>query len=162
MKYLLLFLFSCITFVNAEDNQKNFDFYSNTKTHHITFGESLARIALEHKVSVSFLLSLNKKISNPNRIFGGQKIKVPNDKAVKYLTEQSMTLKPLLMKLGAQASKDRIKAVKEMILQDWRVIPLLLNALKDKDVEIRENAREALREIHKSQARPSLLKFKLN
>ena len=72
-----------------------------------------------------------------------------------------MQLKPLLNQLGAKKSKQRIIAVKEMIRQDWRVIPLLLNALEDNDIEVRENAREALREIHKSKARPSKISFKM-
>ena len=36
-----------------------------------------------------------------------------------------------------------------MISKDWLVIPVLLQALKHKDVEVRENAKEALRIIHK-------------
>ena len=51
--------------------------------------------------------------------------------------------------MGAMTYKERHKAIKEMIRKDWLVIPLLRQALDNKDVEIRENAREALREIHR-------------
>ena len=93
-------------------------------------------------------------------IYANQKIKVPNKKAIEFISKQSITLKPIFEKLGAEKSKARIKAVKEMIKQDWRVIPLLLTALEDKDPEVRENAREALRAIHQSKARPEKLVFK--
>ena len=68
MKYLLLFLLSTMLFVHAEVKKKSFDFQANTKIHRINYGESLARIALDNKVSVSFLLSLNEDIDDPNQI----------------------------------------------------------------------------------------------
>ena len=157
MKFYILILFTLQALLSAE--VKELDFHKETQTYTIKIGESLARIALDHKVSVSYLLSINTKIRNPNIIYSGQRIKVPNNTAIEHISKKSKTLRPLFDKLGAVKSKERINAVKEMIKQDWRVIPLLLEALKEKDPEVRENAREALREIHRSKARAEKLVF---
>ena len=156
MKLFIVLLLTSFTIAGAEE----IDLHKETDSYFIDHGDSLARIALKHKVSVSYLLSLNNYIHDPNMIYANQKIKVPNKKAIEFISKQSITLKPIFEKLGAEKSKARIKAVKEMIKQDWRVIPLLLTALEDKDPEVRENAREALRAIHQSKARPEKLVFK--
>ena len=155
-----LFIVLTLTFVSLAGAQE-LDLHKETSSYNINYGESLGRIALEHKVSVSYLLSINENsIGDPDIIYAGQKIKVPNKKAIEFITEKSLMLKPFLLNLGAEKSKVRMKAVKEMIRQDWRVIPLLLEALKDKDVEVKENAREALKAIHQSKARVEKLSFK--
>jgi len=122
-------------------------------------GDSLAGIALKKRVSVSYLLALNKKIVNPSRIYAGQKIKVPDEKAVKYLSTRSIELNDTLKQLAAVKSKQRMAAVRELIKKDWRAVPILLPALRHKDPEVRENVREVLREMHKSKHRPMKLEF---
>lgn len=149
-KYLLVSVLIISLSAQGNDKEKSdFNFRKNTEIHNIKYSETLARIALENNVSVAFLLYLNESISNPDRIQAGQQIKIPNDKARKYIKEQSKAYMPLVKKMGAMKYKDRNIAIKEMIQKDWLAIPVLLQALKNEDVEIRENAREALKEIHR-------------
>lgn len=132
-----------------EKSHSEFDFKKNTEKYSIQYNDTLARIALTNNVSVAFLLYLNDDIYNPDKIYVGQEIKVPNNEAQKYVKNQSKNYTHLITKMGAMTYKERHKAIKEMIRKDWLVIPLLRQALDNKDVEIRENAREALREIHR-------------
>lgn len=156
LKHLLIIcLISTSSLLGIESSEEQFNFQENSKVHYIKYSETLARIALENNVSVAFLLYLNEGISNPNRIKAGQKLKVPNIKAQKYIKEQSKAFIPLIDKMGAMKYKERNLAIKEMIKKDWLVIPILLQALKHEDVEIRENAKLALREIHQKKVKIS-------
>ena len=135
--------------IQAEENvEGKFDFKKNTEEYFIKYNETLARIALKNKVSVAYLLHINEEIYNPDKIMAGQKIFIPNQKARDFVAAESKKYKHLIDKMGAMTYKERNKAVKEMIKKDWLVIPVLLQALENKDVEIRENAREALKRIH--------------
>ena len=155
--FVICFIFSGSLF-GVENTKEQFDFQKNTENRYIKHSETLARIALENNVSVAFLLYLNEGISNPNRILAGQKLKVPNIKAQKYIKEQSKAFIPLIDKMGAMKYKERNLAIKEMIKKDWLVIPILLQALNHEDVEIRENAKLALREIHQKKVKISSTK----
>lgn len=144
---LAIALLALNTKAENKDNEA-FNFKKNTEEYYIKYNETLARIALRNKVSVAFLLHLNDEIYNPDKIMAGQKIFIPNQKARDYVKSQSKQYLYLVEKMGAMSFKDRNKAIKEMIQKDWLVIPVLLQALEHQDVEIRENAREALKMIH--------------
>ena len=150
MSRFLLVLAVFLTFsLHAENKDKpEFNFKKNTEEYFIKYNETLARIALKNNVSVAFLLHINDEIYNPDKIMAGQKIFIPNQQARDYVKSQSKKYLHLVDKMGALSFKERNKAVKEMIKKDWIVIPVLLQALEHKDVEIRENAREALKIIH--------------
>jgi len=142
-------LFLILTLQAEKQEVEQFKFKDNTETYHIKYNDTLARIALSNNVSVAFLLHLNEQIYNPDKIMAGQMIKIPNKKARDFVKSQSKKYLHLVDKMGAMTFKERNNAIKEMIKKDWIVIPVLLQALDHKDVEIRENAREALRIIHK-------------
>lgn len=142
-----------VSLFSQEDLIPKFDFKKNTLQYSVEYNDTLARIALNSKVSVAFLLYLNEDIKNPDLIFPGQKVRVPNEDAVKFIISQSRAFLPYINKMGAMKYKDRKKAINEMVNKDWLAIPVLLQALDHKDVEIRENARLALREIHRKKVK---------
>ena len=148
-KYLLILCTFMVHNLYGQEVSKNkFNFQKNKEVHQVRIDETLARIALENKVSVAFLLYLNEDIKNPDLIYAGQKINIPNLKAREHIVAQSKGFIPFINKMGAMKYKERKKAINEMIEKDWLVIPILLQALENKDVEIRENAKLVLREIH--------------
>ena len=151
MKKLMLagvLLLSLNLSAGTEQNNK-IDFKNNTEVHYVKNNETLARIAIKNNVSVAFLLHINKNIHNPDFLRAGQAIQIPNKKIRDYVEKESKKYVHLIEKMGAMTYKERNNAIKEMIQKDWLAVPVLLTALDHKDVEIRENAREALREIHK-------------
>lgn len=152
MKKFFCLSWLILTTISGAEEKKNieFDFKKNTEKYSIKYNDTLARIALTNNVSVAFLLYLNNDIYNPDRIYAGQEILVPNKEAQLYVKTQSKNYSHLIAKMGAMTYKERHNAIKEMINKDWLAIPILRQALDHKDVEIRENAREALREIHRN------------
>ena len=159
-KYLLIIsVFLQLTLLSNDALNTEFNFQKNKEIHHVRIDETLARIALENKVSVAFLLYLNEDIKNPDLIYAGQKINIPNVKAREFIIAQSKVFMPFINKMGAMKYKERKKAINEMIKKDWLVIPVLLQALEHKDVEIRENARLALREIHRKKEKVATVDY---
>ena len=159
---IICLMFATVNLYSNETEETQFNFKENIEKHYIKYNETLARIALQNNVSVAFLLYLNDDIYNPDKIFAGQEIKVPNKEAQAYIQKQSKAYSHLISKMGAMTYKERNAAIKEMIKKDWLVIPLLRQALGNKDVEIRENAREALREIHSKKDKISKIDKELN
>lgn len=123
--------------------------YAEKTRYRINYGETLGIIANKHKVSVAFLLTLNEDIYDPNEIYADQFITVPDKDAIAKIQELSQQHGKLLIQLGAEKYPERKKAIKELIRLDWQVVPLLLEALKNPDPEVRENAREVLRALHR-------------
>ena len=60
--------------VAADEDESEPEF----ETHTVAPGETLAQIAAEYEVTVSAVLAVNAEISNPNVIFPGQAIVIPN------------------------------------------------------------------------------------
>lgn len=62
----------------------------------IKFGDNLGKIAKKHGISIGALMSFNK-ITNPNKIGGGQKLKIPSKATAKSLSKIKATVKPALV-----------------------------------------------------------------
>ena len=115
----------------------------------IKHGDTLARIANRHKVSVSYIWTINNgNLYNPNKIYSGQMINVPSQEAIEIIEKESKKLQAIVKKLGAVKYPVRKLAMLALINLDWKTVPILLEALKHKDPEVRENARTILRTFH--------------
>jgi len=77
-------------------NNQGFTYYT------IQFGDNLGKIAKKHGISVGALMSLNG-ITNPNKISGGQKLKIPSKEAAKSISK----VKPAPAPKVASSSSDK-------------------------------------------------------
>jgi LysM repeat protein len=166
-KYTFLLLITIILAPLASANDlKDFfpkmqaDFSENIDKYCIKGNDTLAKIALRNKISVSFILYLNKDITEVDKLYAGQVIRIPGEKIISLIESQSQYYLPLIRKLGANEYKKRKVAMDELTQKDWRVIPILLKTLKHQDVEIRENARETLHKINQNIHKLSHLQLK--
>ena len=149
-----IILFISISFIGISmfaESQTNIplELYQQKTLYKIKNGETLAHIANTHQVSVAYLLTLNKEIYDPDRIYADQQINVPNKQAILQINKDGETFTPLVKQLGAEKYPDRKNAILSLIKLDWQAVPLLLKALHNDDPEIRENAREVLRALHR-------------
>ena len=50
--------------------------HSTAKTHVVRSGETLGKIAKDNNTTIAKILSMNKSLKDPDKIFAGQKIRV--------------------------------------------------------------------------------------
>ena len=69
-----------------------FPAYAQTKTHTVKSGDTMWKIAVKYQVGISEIISANPQIKNPNLIYPGQKINIPNIDDVKTLENEVIKL----------------------------------------------------------------------
>lgn len=87
MKKLYMFLFSFFILICAK-----FAVHAQTITYTVQPGDSLWRIAVKYEIGVSEIIDANPKITNPNMIYPGQKVSVPNIADIKALENEVIRL----------------------------------------------------------------------
>ena len=125
----------------------NADFSNNINLYCMQENDSLESIAIKHKTSVSFILYLNEKLKDPKSFYVGQVIKLPGDKVIELIESKGKSYQPLINKLGSNTFRLRKEAMIALEEKDWRAVPILIYALNNKDVEIRGNAKDTLKNI---------------
>jgi len=65
---------------------------AQTRTHTVQWGDSLWKIAVKYQVGLSELIQSNPQIKNPNLIYPGQKINIPDLGDVKALESEVIRL----------------------------------------------------------------------
>jgi hypothetical protein len=123
------------------------DFSENIDLYCIEEGDSLASIALKSKVSPSFLLYINNGIDKHENFYVGKTIKLPGDNIKSFINSRSRHLNKLISKLDSKLYKDRKDALQQLINKDWRAVPILLKNRQNKNIEIRSNVKDALKQI---------------
>lgn len=66
--------------------------YAASGTHTVAWGDTMWKIAVKYQIGVSELIQANPQISNPNLIYPGQVINIPNIDDVKALEQQVIDL----------------------------------------------------------------------
>jgi len=69
-----------------------FPAYAQTKTHTVKSGDTMWKIAVKYQLGISEIISANPQIKNPNLIYPGQKINIPNIDDVKTLENEVIKL----------------------------------------------------------------------
>lgn len=87
---------------------KNASRNTGAKQHLIRKGDTLSELALHYKVKLSDLLQANPQIKNPDLIFAGQTLEIPNkiNNLKRKKTKSSAKIKP-------QSSQDRVVSSKD-------------------------------------------------
>lgn len=80
------------------DAEKGYSLYT------IKFGDNLGKIAKNHGITIGALMSFNQ-ITNPNKIGGGQKLKIPSKETAKSLSK----VKPTAVTTLVSADNDKPK-----------------------------------------------------
>ncbi|USK71339.1 LysM peptidoglycan-binding domain-containing protein [Peribacillus asahii] len=78
---------------------------TSTQKHVVKLGDSLSSIAVRYNTSLSKLLALNPEISNPNRIYVGQSIRVSGQASAAKATVSSSSSATYKVKSGDTLSK---------------------------------------------------------
>lgn len=87
MKKLYIFLFGFFILISAKTA-----IHAQTITYTVQPGDSLWKIAVKYEIGVSEIIGANPKITNPNMIFPGQKVSVPNIADIKALENEVIRL----------------------------------------------------------------------
>ena len=126
------------------------EFSENIDLYCVEKGDSIISLALKHKVSPSFLLYLNEELHKHESFYVGKTIKLPGDNIKSFIESRSKSLNYLINQLGADDYQNRRHALNQLINKDWLAVPILLKNVKHKDVEIRGNVKDALKQIFNS------------
>ncbi|MEH7437803.1 SafA/ExsA family spore coat assembly protein [Neobacillus drentensis] len=89
-------------------------------------GDSLWKIAVRYQVGISELIAANPQFKNPNLIYPGQKVTIPNFDAIKSVENQVIQL----------TNQERAKNGKPAMTADWelsRVARYKANDMRDKN-----------------------------
>ncbi|MDR6124936.1 MULTISPECIES: SafA/ExsA family spore coat assembly protein [Bacillaceae] len=89
-------------------------------------GDSLWKIAVRYQVGISELIAANPQFKNPNLIYPGQKVTIPNFDAIKSIENQVIQL----------TNQERAKNGKPAMTADWelsRVARYKANDMRDKN-----------------------------
>lgn len=87
MKKVYIFLFSFFILICAKSA-----IHAQTITYTVQPGDSLWKIAVKYEIGVSEIIGANPQISNPNMIYPGQKVSVPNIADIKALENEVIRL----------------------------------------------------------------------
>lgn len=87
MKKLYMFLFVFFILIGAKNV-----IHAQTITYTVQPGDSLWKIAVKYEIGVSEIIGANPQISNPNLIYPGQKVYVPNIADIKALENEVIRL----------------------------------------------------------------------
>ncbi|MCM8530226.1 MAG: armadillo/beta-catenin-like repeat-containing protein [Lentisphaeraceae bacterium] len=154
MKYLLLttFYILLINFTYAENlpneiSQLKADYNENVDLYCIQMEDSIERLAISKRVSTAFILFLNPELKNTSDIYTGKVIKLPGIKVMEYIGSRSKNLHHKVLEMGAERYSIRKQALDFLIEKNYLAVPILLKALKSKNPDIKENAKEALKNI---------------
>ncbi len=74
-------------------------------------GDSLWKIAVRYQVGISEIIAANKQFPNPNLIYPGQKVNIPNLDATKSIEQQVINL----------TNQERTKAGLKPLVADWEL-----------------------------------------
>jgi len=102
-KILLLFLFIIILFTVPA--------YAQSITYTVQPGDTMWKIAVKYQIGVSEIIAANTQIKNPNLIYPGQKITVPNIDDIKAQENEVIRL------VNAERAKNGLPALKT----NWEV-----------------------------------------
>jgi spore coat assembly protein SafA len=78
----------------------------DTFDYSVNYGDSIWKICIKHEVGVSDLLSVNPQVSNPDLIYPGQILKVPNLSEIKNLENEVARL------VNIERSKEGLSSLK--------------------------------------------------
>ncbi len=84
---------------------------AQTKTHIVKSGDTMWKIAVRYQVGISELIAGNPQIANPNLIYPGQKIKIPDIQDVKQLENEVIRL----------VNNERAKRGLQALTQNWEL-----------------------------------------
>ncbi|MCM0650484.1 SafA/ExsA family spore coat assembly protein [Clostridium swellfunianum] len=87
MKKLGVFLFSVFVLICAKTSV-----HAQPITYTVRSGDSMWKIAVRYQIGVSEIISANRQITNPNMIYPGQRLTVPNIDDVKALENEVIRL----------------------------------------------------------------------
>lgn len=87
MKKIYMFLFCFFILICAKNV-----IHAQSITYTVQPGDSLWKIAVRYEIGVSEIIGANSQISNPNMIFPGQKVNVPNIADIKALENEVIRL----------------------------------------------------------------------
>jgi uncharacterized YkwD family protein/spore coat assembly protein SafA len=102
MKKLTIFLFSLFVLLCAKTAVN-----AQSITYIVKSGDSMWKIAVRYQIGVSEIISANRQITNPNMIYPGQKLTVPNIDDVKKLESEVVRL------VNIERSKHGLAPLKE-------------------------------------------------
>ena len=150
--FLLTLSLTCLNISAIEKYFPNLkaDFSENIDMYCIERNDSLVALAAKCKVSPSFILYLNPELHSYENFYVGKIIKLPGQNVKSFIDSRSRSLNYLINQLGAQDFETRNNALNQLITKDWQAVPILMKTLKHEDVEIRGNAKDALRKIFRT------------
>lgn len=85
--------------------------FAQSGTYTVQSGDTMWKIAVRYQIGVSELIKANPQISNPARIYVGQKINIPSIDDVKALEKRVIDL----------VNQQRAKAGLHMLAQNWEL-----------------------------------------
>ena len=66
--------------------------FAQSTTYTVKSGDSLWKIAVKYEIGISELIKANPQIKNPNLIYSGQKINIPQENSLKSFEDEVMRL----------------------------------------------------------------------
>jgi uncharacterized YkwD family protein/spore coat assembly protein SafA len=102
MKKFSIFLFSLFVLLCAKTAV-----HAQNITYTVRTGDSMWKIAVRYQIGVSEIISANSQIKNPNMIYPGQKLSIPNINDVKKLESEVVRL------VNVERAKHGLAPVKE-------------------------------------------------
>lgn len=102
----------------------NFTVYAQSFDYIVKSGDSLWRIAVKYQVGLSEIISMNPQIANPNLIYPGEKLKIPDLQQTKNVENEVIRLvniertKRGLKPLKANWQLSRVARYKSMDMRD--------------------------------------------
>ena len=150
--------------LNGISLEKDFPDLKEEYSDHVDFycinrGDSIKSIALNYKVSPSFILYLNSELEKAENFYIGKVVKVPGKSIKDTIESRGQYYVRLINKLGHDSYRTRKSAEDKLVEHNWRVVPLLLKHKKHQNVEIRGNIKTALERIFTDFTRPDNLSF---
>lgn len=106
-KLLLAFLITAPVFVAVPGRV----FAAQQKIHTVVSGDSMWKIASRYQVGISEIIAANPQIKNPNLIYPGQKLNIPDISGVKALES----------KVAQLVNQERAKAGLPPLTMNWQV-----------------------------------------
>lgn len=85
--------------------------FAQSGTYTVVSGDSMWKIAVKYQIGVSEIIKANTQITNPNMIYPGQKIYIPNIDSVKALENEVIRLTNI----------ERSKAGLPALAQNWQL-----------------------------------------
>ena len=130
-----------------EIQQLKADFNENVNLYCIQKEDTVKKIAFDQKISPALIFYLNPELNTAADIYTGKVIKLPAQKVLEYISSRSKNYHHKVLELGTGSYSIRKQALDFLISKNYLAVPILINALKSKNPDIKENSKEALRKI---------------